>query len=36
VRRGATFACSEALVYDQDGELVASGRGTYAIPQKQQ
>jgi uncharacterized protein (TIGR00369 family) len=34
VRRGGTFACSEALVYDKDGELVASGRGTYAIPQK--
>jgi uncharacterized protein (TIGR00369 family) len=34
VRRGASFACCEALVYDKDGELVASGRGTYAIPQK--
>jgi uncharacterized protein (TIGR00369 family) len=32
VRRGSTFACSEARVYDKDGELVASGRGTYAIP----
>ena len=34
IRRGATFACSEAFVYDKDGELVASGRGTYALPQK--
>jgi uncharacterized protein (TIGR00369 family) len=34
LRRGANFACSEAYVYDKDGELVASGRGTYAIPQK--
>lgn len=34
VRRGATFACCEAHVYDKDGELVASGRGTYALPQK--
>jgi uncharacterized protein (TIGR00369 family) len=34
LRRGGNFACSEAYVYDKDGELVASGRGTYAIPQK--
>ena len=34
VRRGGTFACCEAQVYDKDGELVASGRGTYAVPQK--
>jgi len=33
LRRGGSFACSEAYVYDKDGELVASGRGTYAIPQ---
>ena len=33
IRRGGSFACSEAFVYDKDGELVASGRGTYAIPQ---
>jgi uncharacterized protein (TIGR00369 family) len=32
IRRGGSFACSEAFVYDKDGELVASGRGTYAIP----
>ncbi len=35
VRRGGTFACCEAQVYDQEGELVASGRGTYALPQNQ-
>ena len=34
VRRGGSFACCEAHVYDKDGELVASGRGTYALPQK--
>lgn len=33
IRRGGSFACSEASVYDKDGELVASGRGTYAVPQ---
>ena len=32
--RGGSFACCEAQVYDKDGELVASGRGTYAIPQQ--
>src|SRR5690349_14082994 len=25
LRRGGTFACCEAFVYDKDGELVASG-----------
>jgi uncharacterized protein (TIGR00369 family) len=34
VRRGGSFACCEAHVYDKNGELVASGRGTYAVPQK--
>ena len=34
LRRGATFACCESFVYDKDGELVASGRGTYALPQQ--
>ena len=34
IRRGGTFACAEASVYDKDGELVASGRGTYAVPGK--
>jgi uncharacterized protein (TIGR00369 family) len=34
LRRGGTFACCEAFVYDKDEELVASGRGTYALPQK--
>lgn len=32
LRRGGTFACCEAFVHDKDGELVASGRGTYALP----
>jgi uncharacterized protein (TIGR00369 family) len=32
LRRGGTFACCEAFVYDKDEELVASGRGTYALP----
>ena len=32
VRRGGSFACCEAQVYDDKGELVASGRGTYAVP----
>jgi uncharacterized protein (TIGR00369 family) len=34
IRRGGSFACAEAFVYDKDGELVASGRGTYAVPQQ--
>ncbi len=29
VRLGSQFSTAEALVYDKDGELVASGRGTY-------
>ena len=29
VRAGGQFTCSEASVYDADGKLVASGRGTY-------
>lgn len=32
LRQGSTIACCEAMVYDQAGELVASGRGTYAVP----
>ena len=32
VRQGSTFACCEATVYDVGGDLVASGRGTYAVP----
>ena len=29
VRQGGQFSCAEAYVYDQDGKLLASGRGTY-------
>jgi uncharacterized protein (TIGR00369 family) len=29
VRFGAQFATAEAQIFDQDGKLVASGRGTY-------
>ena len=29
VRLGSQYSTAEALVYDKDGELVASGRGTY-------
>ena len=29
VRLGAQYSTAEASVYDRDGELVASGRGTY-------
>ena len=29
VRQGGQFSCAEAYVYDKDGKLVASGRGTY-------
>ena len=29
VRLGSQFSTAEALLYDKDGELVASGRGTY-------
>ncbi len=29
VRLGSQFSTAEASVYDKDGELVASGRGTY-------
>ena len=34
LRRGGSFACCEAFVYDKAGELVASGRGTYALQQQ--
>jgi uncharacterized protein (TIGR00369 family) len=29
VRLGSQFSTAEALLYDKDGDLVASGRGTY-------
>ncbi len=29
VRSGAQFSTAEAQIFDQDGKLVASGRGTY-------
>jgi uncharacterized protein (TIGR00369 family) len=29
VRQGGQFSCCEASVYDKDGKLLASGRGTY-------
>jgi len=29
VRGGAQFATAEAHIFDQDGKLIASGRGTY-------
>ena len=29
VRQGGQFSCAEAYVYDKDGKLLASGRGTY-------
>src|SRR5262245_18814327 len=29
VRMGSQYSTAEALLYDKDGELVASGRGTY-------
>jgi uncharacterized protein (TIGR00369 family) len=29
VRQGGQFSCAEAHVYDKDGRLLASGRGTY-------
>ncbi len=29
VKIGGQFSCSEASVYDADGKLLASGRGTY-------
>jgi uncharacterized protein (TIGR00369 family) len=29
IRFGSQFACAEAQVVDQDGKLIASGRGTY-------
>jgi uncharacterized protein (TIGR00369 family) len=29
VRLGSQYATAEAYVYDRDGALVASGRGTY-------
>ena len=29
VRMGGQFSCSEAYIYDKDGKLLASGRGTY-------
>ena len=30
VRMGGQFSCAEASVYDSQGKLLASGRGTYA------
>jgi uncharacterized protein (TIGR00369 family) len=29
VRQGGQFSCAEAFLYDKDGKLLASGRGTY-------
>ena len=29
VRQGGQFSCAEASVFDKDGKLLASGRGTY-------
>jgi uncharacterized protein (TIGR00369 family) len=29
VRQGGQFSCAEAFLYDQEGKLLASGRGTY-------
>ena len=29
VRQGGQFSCAEASIYDKDGKLLASGRGTY-------
>jgi uncharacterized protein (TIGR00369 family) len=29
VRQGGQFSCAEAYIYDKDGKLLASGRGTY-------
>jgi uncharacterized protein (TIGR00369 family) len=29
VRSGGQFSCAEAFVYDAEGKLLASGRGTY-------
>jgi uncharacterized protein (TIGR00369 family) len=29
IRAGGQFSCAEAQVFDQDGKLLASGRGTY-------
>ncbi|HXF88993.1 MAG TPA: PaaI family thioesterase [Xanthobacteraceae bacterium] len=29
VRMGSQFSCAEAAIYDQQGKLLASGRGTY-------
>jgi uncharacterized protein (TIGR00369 family) len=29
VRQGGQFSCAEAYLYDKDGKLLASGRGTY-------
>jgi uncharacterized protein (TIGR00369 family) len=29
VRIGGQFSCAEASIFDKDGKLVASGRGTY-------
>jgi uncharacterized protein (TIGR00369 family) len=30
VRMGGQFSCAEAMIYDEAGKLLASGRGTYA------
>lgn len=32
VRMGSQYSTAEASLYDKDGELVASGRGTYFTP----
>src|SRR5213078_3432593 len=29
IRLGTQFSCAEAQVFDKDGKLIASGRGTY-------
>jgi len=29
IRSGTQFATAEAEIFDKDGELIASGRGTY-------
>jgi uncharacterized protein (TIGR00369 family) len=36
IRSGSQFATAEAQIFDQDGKLIASGRGTYfTAPAKQ-
>jgi uncharacterized protein (TIGR00369 family) len=34
IRAGSQFATAEAQIFDQDGKLIASGRGTYVMPPK--